>query len=135
MKTLKTIFLVEDDHDDQEIFITALNGIKDVILFDVATNGKEALSRLRQSIILPSLIVMDINMPVMDGMECLKEIAKDSKINDIPIVILSSSIDLREIVYALGARGFIKKTGNELLLRDKLRQTFNVCFDYPVNNV
>ncbi len=134
MKTLKTIFLVEDDQDDQEIFITALNGIKDVTLFDVVTNGKEALRRLRQSIILPSLIVMDINMPVMDGMKCLEEIAKDSKFNDIPIVMLSSSVDLREIVYALGARAFIKKTSNELMLRDKLKQTFDLCFDNLVND-
>jgi len=133
MKTLKTIFLVEDDQDDQDIFLTALSGIKDVTLFDVVTNGEEALGKLRESTVLPSLIVMDINMPVMDGVECLSEIAKDPKINEIPIIMLSSSIDLRETVYGLGARAFIKKTSNELLLRDELKQTFRLCFDNLAN--
>lgn len=133
MKPLRTIFLVEDDQDDQEIFITALSGIKDVILFDVVTNGEEALDKLRGATVLPSLIVMDINMPVMDGMECLSEIAKDRNISDIPIVMLSSAIDHREIVYKLGARAFIKKTSNELLLRNELKQAFRLCFDNIVN--
>lgn len=122
MNLFRTILLVEDDEDDQDLFITALSGIKNVALFDVASNGAQALEKLRQSDVLPSLIFMDINMPGMSGIECLSEIAKDPKISDIPIVMLSSSTHFREQVCGLGARAFIKKPNSGLVLRDELER-------------
>ena len=77
MIALKSIFLVEDDKDDQDFFTEALNEIANTKLFAIASNGIEALLRLKHSIILPDIIFMDINMPVMNGIECLVELTQN----------------------------------------------------------
>ncbi|MBL0742691.1 response regulator [Chryseolinea lacunae] len=127
MKSLKTILLVEDDRDDQELFIDALTDIKDTILFDVVHNGRQAIERLQRALTLPSVIFMDINMPVMNGIECLSEIAKDPAINGVPVIMLSSSVAHREQVRGLGAVAFIEKTSSLETFRNALRQTLQVA--------
>eukprot|EP01035_Chromulina_nebulosa_P054372 gene54372-74484_t len=77
MMQSKSILLVEDDKDDQEFFIEAIKDIENVTLYFVANNGKEALDKLRNSKVLPDLIFTDINMPVMNGIECLTAIIED----------------------------------------------------------
>jgi CheY-like chemotaxis protein len=120
MSSPTTILLVEDDQDDQDLFMIALSGIRDATLFAVAINGKEAIDWLRTSLSQPAVIFMDINMPVMDGMECLSEIAKDPLINNIPVVMLSSDIHQRERAQQLGAVAFIKKPNSTLILQQEL---------------
>lgn len=117
MNTPFTILLVEDDLDDQDFFINAIEQIDGVALFDVVNNGKEAIDRLRMSIILPTLIVMDIQMPLMNGLECLSEMAKCPLINTIPVIILSSSIECKAQACALGAKAFITKQYSMEFLR------------------
>lgn len=126
MKSPKTILLVEDDLDDQKLFIDALADIKDTILFDVVHNGKEAIDILQRAVTLPSLIFMDINMPVMNGIECLSAIAKDPAISSVPVVILSSSIAQREQVRSLGAVAFIEKTSSAKAFCEALKQALRV---------
>jgi CheY-like chemotaxis protein len=120
MSSPTTILLVEDDQDDQDLFIMALSGIKEETLFAIAINGKEAIEWLHTSLSLPAVIFMDINMPVMDGMECLSEIAKDPLINSIPVVMLSSDIHQRERAQQLGAVAFIEKPNSTLILQQEL---------------
>lgn len=122
MRSLKSVLLVEDDKDDQYFFVTALSEIKNVTLFDVVDNGKEALERLRNSIVLPAFIFMDINMPLMNGMECLHKFSKNQRLSTIPIVMLSSNTDLKEQTLDLGARAFIKKPDTIGKLRDELEK-------------
>jgi CheY-like chemotaxis protein len=74
MSTATRIFLVEDDTDDQTFFKEALDTIQDTLLLDIAENGQEALAKLRGMPIYPDIIFMDINMPVMNGIDCLREI-------------------------------------------------------------
>ncbi|MEO5977808.1 MAG: response regulator [Chryseolinea sp.] len=121
MNSQKTILLVEDDEDDQILFMIALKSIANAKLFDVANNGKEALEKLRKSEVLPTMIIMDINMPVMDGIECLSQIIKDPRINSVPVVILSSSIDGRQRVRELGATAFIIKQNSTISLQEELK--------------
>ena len=128
MKTSKSILLVEDDKDDQYFFIEALSKIENATIYDVASNGKEALDKLKNSVILPDLIFMDINMPLMNGIECLSEIIKTSKIRDIPVVILSTDTGKAEIVRELGAKAFIKKPCDIKILHEKLKQMINSDF-------
>jgi CheY-like chemotaxis protein len=120
----KTILLVEDDQDDQELFVDALRGINDTISYEIVANGQEALDRLQNGLI-PALIFMDINMPVMNGLECLTEIANNPKMSKIPVVMLSSSIQYHKEVVALGAIGFIEKTINPINFRSGLAQVIN----------
>jgi CheY-like chemotaxis protein len=129
-----SVFLVEDNRLYQLLFIQVLKEIKHAILFDVANNGKEALEKLENSVTLPDLIFTDINMPVMNGLECLTEIKKNPKIKDIPVVILSSSTPHVELVQKLGAKAFLKKPSDIHTLREQLEQmiTLDVAED---NNI
>ncbi|MEP6734975.1 MAG: response regulator [Chryseolinea sp.] len=122
MLNTKTVLLVEDDVDDQDFFIHVLDEIKNVQLFGVVRNGREALERLRKATILPSIIFMDVNMPVMNGIECLEEMAKDPSVNSIPVVMLSSSVHLRDRARFLGATAFIEKPNSSESLRHSLEQ-------------
>src|ERR1022692_4204447 len=76
MNTSKSVLLVEDNEHDQLFFIRALSEIENATLYDIANNGKEAHDKLENPVILPDHIFLDLNMPVMDGIECLTEIIK-----------------------------------------------------------
>src|SRR6185369_4719981 len=128
MTRSKTILLVEDNRLYQLLFIQVLKEIKHAILYGVANNGKEALEKLENSVILPDLIITDINMPVMDGIECLTEIKKNPKIKDIPVVVLSSATPQMELVQKLGAKAFLKKPNDIHTLREQLEQMINLDF-------
>ena len=128
----KKIFLVEDDKDDQFFFTHALSEIENAILHGVANNGKEAIEILENSVVLPDIIFSDINMPVMNGIECLAEIIKNPLTRNIPVVILSSSIPLKGVIHTLGARAFIEKPSDCNVLRDKIEKIINS--DFIVHN-
>jgi CheY-like chemotaxis protein len=117
-----SILLVEDNRLYQLLFIQVLKEIKHAILYDVVNNGREALDKLENSDTLPDFIFTDINMPVMDGIECLTEIKKNPKIKDIPVVVLSASTPQTELVKKLGAKVFLKKTSDGNTLREQLEQ-------------
>src|SRR6187431_1864704 len=124
MNLSQTTFLVEDDDDDQELFLMALREITDATLFAIANNGREAIERLQKSPTLPAVIFMDIQMPIMDGMECLSKMANDPSMNAIPVVMLSSEIRLKDRALQLGAMAFIKKPNNSLTLSRELEEIF-----------
>jgi CheY-like chemotaxis protein len=74
-----------------------------------ATNGEEALEIVRKQ--TPELALLDIHMPVMDGMEVLKEIKADPELEKIPVIMVSAYTSAEDIEQSmsLGASGFIKK--------------------------
>jgi CheY-like chemotaxis protein len=74
-----------------------------------ATNGEEALEIVRKQ--KPELVLLDIHMPVMDGMEVLKEIKADHELEKIPVIMVSAYTSAEDIEQSmsLGASGFIKK--------------------------
>lgn len=122
MSSAQTILLVEDDGDDQELFILALSEIKDAPPMDIVNNGKAALERLYRSLVLPSLIFMDINMPLMNGIECLSSIKENPLISHIPVVMLTSSMLEKKQALQLGATGYICKTSCLEELKQSLEQ-------------
>jgi CheY-like chemotaxis protein len=128
MKTAKSILLVEDDQDDQIFFIEALSEIENATLYDVANNGKEALDRLQNQVMLPDLIFMDINMPMMNGIECLTEIIKNPKTTNIPVVMLTTDTGRIELARKSGAKAFIKKPSDGKTLRGQLQQMISLDF-------
>jgi CheY-like chemotaxis protein len=108
----RSFLLVDDDIDDIIIFQETLKKIDDNIHFSYANNGKAALDHLAKNTAhLPSLIFLDINMPRMDGKECLKIIKHDEKFKHIPVLMYttsSQSSDIEETMM-LGAMCFITK--------------------------
>ena len=127
-KCAKSIFLVEDDKDDQDFFLDALKEIANTNLFAIANNGIEALYKLKHSTILPDIIFMDINMPMMNGMECLKAVTNNPLTKHIPVIILTTDGNCKELIQQLGARAFIKKPSNCKVLVDKIEQLINMDF-------
>ncbi|MEJ0055658.1 MAG: response regulator [Bacteroidota bacterium] len=118
----ENVLLVEDDKDDQVFFIEALFEIHSTMLCDVVNNGKEAIETLRKSVKLPSLIFMDINMPLMNGIECLSELKQNPRTKNIPVVMLTTSENQSEEAIKLGAKSFIIKPDNSKKLREELSQ-------------
>jgi CheY-like chemotaxis protein len=128
MKESRSVLLVEDDKDDQDTFVLALNDIKNVTLFDIVSNGKEALSKLKSSLKLPDVVFMDVQMPLMTGIECMVEMEKDPELRDVPVVILTTSREQKERALKLGAKAFINKTSNDAKLRADLRQAVEMIY-------
>jgi CheY-like chemotaxis protein len=87
------VLAVDDDEDDLGLFTDALKHLDPTIDLITANNGEEALDFLRMgTIVLPDLIFLDINMPRMDGQECLREIKSDKYLRRIPIIMHSTSL-------------------------------------------
>jgi CheY-like chemotaxis protein len=122
----KTCLLIDDDLDDQEIFSLALTQVSDHFECSFANNGLEAVVRLKGEGPLPDYIFLDLNMPRMNGKECLRELRKLPQLNVIPIVIYSTSSSASDIkeTQALGAAAFITKPFTLIELAEKLREFF-----------
>jgi CheY-like chemotaxis protein len=122
----KICFLIDDDADDQEIFSLALNQINDEFECQVASNGLEGLQQLRKSKTLPDYIFLDLNMPKMNGKECLKEIKKNDRLKAVPVIIYSTSSSTMDMAdtKALGATAFITKPFSLTELTETLSSFF-----------
>ncbi len=107
---IKNIIIADDDWDDQILFKEAIENHQYAPFLQVVSNGNKLLKALEAGP-LPDLIVLDLNMPNKNGMECLKEIRSNPLQKNIPIVILSTSKDIRdiELCYILGAQLFFSK--------------------------
>lgn len=85
-----TILNVDDDNEDIEIFCEAVRDIDSRIICLAAKSAEEALQILNSDIELPEYIFLDINMPKIDGNMCLKEIKKDKRLRQIPVIMYST---------------------------------------------
>lgn len=110
------ILLVEDNEDDILLEQEALSSAKLLNIMYVVRDGEEAMAYLRRQgqyhdAKVPGLILLDINMPKKNGFEVLKEIKEDRDLLHIPVVMLTTSDNERDIVksYAKGACSFITK--------------------------
>jgi two-component system, chemotaxis family, response regulator Rcp1 len=116
MKTVKTVLLVEDSPGDARLTQEAFRVADGEMRLHVALDGVEAISFLRREGVhlcapRPDLILLDLNLPKMDGREVLAEIKQDDTLKTIPTVILTTS-DAEEdieIVYRLRANCYLTK--------------------------
>ena len=105
------ILIVDDSPTDIELTTIALEAMGNEIDFLSAHDGKSALSMLRNGPGLPALILLDLKMPGMGGIEVLREIRADTRIRGIPVVVVTSSAldsDRAEAI-AAGASGYMQK--------------------------
>ena len=111
MKNHQVLMIVEDDADDRHYFVDAVKEIDKSIKCLQAWNGAQALELLGQAKQLPEFIFIDINMPLMNGLDFLDKIKEDEKLKHIPVIIYTTSIYQKESDYTreLGASGFITK--------------------------
>lgn len=124
---IRTCLLVDDDEDDREIFCLALSEADPSLTCITASDGVEALSILREKSFLPDYIFLDLNMPRMDGKDCLREIRKQTHLANVPVIIFSTSSADREKeeTKRLGANSFIVKPPLVSTLTRDLHRIFN----------
>jgi CheY-like chemotaxis protein len=111
-KNTKTCFLVDDDIDDQEIFMAAVSEIDDSINCVSVDNCEEAIEQLKKSNInTPDFIFLDLNMPRLNGRQCLAELKKIAHLKHVPVIIYSTSSLKKDIeeTAKLGADMFLTK--------------------------
>jgi two-component system response regulator len=112
----QAILLVEDNPDDVLITKRALSKGKISNALYVVNNGEEAIRFLRKEgdykgVCTPALVLLDLNMPKMDGFQVLKEVKNDENLRSIPIIVLTTSDRDRDIddAYNLGCNSYIVK--------------------------
>lgn len=115
----RVILLVEDNPDDEALTLRALkrNNIMNEVV--IAHDGSEALDYLfaegsyagRGPSVMPEVILLDLKLPRIDGLEVLRRIRADRRTKLLPVVILTSSKEERDLIesYSLGANSYIRK--------------------------
>lgn len=107
----RPIILVEDNPDDERLTLRALKRGKLTNPILIARNGEEALNIIFAADPLPAVILLDLKLPKIDGLEVLRQIRADDRTKLLPIVVLTSSSEERDIVesYSLGANSYVRK--------------------------
>jgi two-component system response regulator len=128
----KVILLVEDNPDDEALTLRALkkNNIRNAVV--VARDGAEALDYLfgtgasagREAPELPQVVLLDLKLPKVDGLEVLRRLRAHPRTRLLPVVILTSSKEERDLVngYALGANSYVRKPVDFAEFTEAVRQ-------------
>jgi CheY-like chemotaxis protein len=128
----KTILLVEDNADDEELTIRALKKNNVTNNLAVARDGVEALDYIfgtgayagRDIARLPGLVLLDLKLPKIDGLEVLRRIRADERTRRIPVTVLTSSKEEQDVIksYDLGANSYIRKPVDFAQFTEAVRQ-------------
>jgi two-component system response regulator len=111
----KDVILVEDNPDDEALTLRALEKANIANNVIVARDGAEALevifNRCRPGLAYPALVLLDLKLPKVDGLEVLRRIRADERTELLPVVILTSSAEQEDIIggYKNGANGYVRK--------------------------
>ena len=118
------VILIDDDRDDQEIFQKELQKFNSSIKFLSAYNGEEGLEVLHKNSV--NYIFLDINMPVMNGIDALKLIKQDQNLKHIPVIIYSTSDGraYKKMALSLGAATYFTKPTSIFGLHKMFEQVF-----------
>jgi CheY-like chemotaxis protein len=115
----KSILLVEDDPHDLELTLAAVRSIANDQPLSVASSGEDALDYLyrrgkfdARTGTQPALILLDVKLPLLDGLQVLDAIKSDQTLQPIPVVMLTSSRETRDVdeSYRLGANAYVVKS-------------------------
>ena len=108
------LWLVDDDPDDQYLVKKIVASLREDIELRCLDSGADFLSCLDLSAEIPDLVLLDLNMPIMGGLDVLDTLRAQKKLNVIPTVVFSTSQSEHDIneAYSKGARSFLSKSGN-----------------------
>ena len=125
----RVVLCVDDDPDDQMLVLDAIREVDPLVKVASALNGVEALQFLHRARPdqLPCLVLMDINMPLMDGKQALVRIKDDRRFEEVPVVIFTTSASEQDRAFAegLGAR-FLVKPNHYRPLRETVRELLSL---------
>lgn len=129
MKARKFFFIIDDDKDDQLFLHEAVTGMAMPVDFLFADNGESALRLLKEEVMpVPDYIFLDLNMPRINGRECLIEIKKLPRYAGVPVVVYSTSSYQKDIqgIMELGAAYFLTKPTRITELCKHLKEIFSM---------
>ncbi len=132
------ITLADDDEDDRLFFTDAFDELKINTIVNTHKNGRELLAFLNHpETVLPNIIFLDLNMPILNGIDCLKEIKKNEKFNNIAIAIYSTSSSDEDIenTFVLGANIYIKKPSDFNTLKKVLSDVVTINWQYHTSGL
>jgi putative two-component system response regulator len=115
------VLIVDDDFINRKLLQTLLKKNKDVVEMLEAENGSDALDKLKKESDI-NLILLDIMMPIVDGIEFLKIFRSDMKNAHIPVIVLSTDDTRKVEVFDNGANDFLRKPIKEDVLFAKIKQ-------------
>lgn len=107
----RPILLVEDNPDDEMLTMRALKRSKLTNPILIARNGEEALTVIFDAEPLPSVVLLDLKLPKIDGLEVLRCIRASERTHLLPVIVLTSSSEERDIIesYGVGANSYVRK--------------------------
>lgn len=111
-QSIQHIYLADDDSDDRAFFSDALKEIPIPTAIDEFSNGVDLMSHLLdESTLKPNAIFLDLKMPLMDGFECLSDIREISDLDNVPVIIYSTSFHEKDVekLKEMGATLYLKK--------------------------
>ncbi len=132
----KKILLVDDDEDDFMLLRDIFKEFHPQLEMSWIKDGEEALAYLKANKLnaekMPLLILLDLNMPKLNGREVLAQIRKEKEIKHIPVVVLSNSMSRIEALesYSLGVNSFVRKPSGYRELREFVQIFYKYWFEY-----
>lgn len=128
LQQIKSIVLIDDDHDDAELFREAMSAVAPDVSVVHFHNGREGVRSLSKGESLPDLVFLDINLPSFSGWHCLTEIRKQPALQQLPVIMYSTSSLPREkeIARDLGAAGFLTKPDDFNTLKNSLARIISL---------
>lgn len=118
------ILIVDDEHDIRAFLRLALQDQGYFVW--TATTGSHAF-RILELIKRPRLVLLDLNMPLMNGLEFLKKKQEDPRYRDIPVIVMSATPGAKQVLKGLPIAGFIKKPVDLSLVIQILKPYFDTC--------
>lgn len=128
--TDRRLLLVEDNPDHAALTLRALRRSGFTADVTVACDGTEALERLRGTECLPRLVLLDLNLPNMDGLEVLRQLRSHVRTRMLPVVVLTSSDEERDVAtaYQIGANSYVRKPVDSVRFAETIRQLCQYWF-------
>jgi CheY-like chemotaxis protein len=124
------ILLAEDDSDDCMLFTDAFNEVSLNLQLAIVNDGVQLLDFLFEETKLPQIIFLDLNMPLKNGFECLKELKENEKLKDIPVIIYSTSASPTDIEKSkqLKAHLYVTKPNSFIQLKKVIQRVLIMDF-------
>lgn len=132
------IILADDDEDDRLFFTDAFEELKINTKVNTFNDGVELMNYLNQpDAVLPNVLFLDLNMPRKNGIECLDEIKKDNRFDDIAIAIFSTSSSEEHVeeTFIRGANIYIKKPSDFVTLKKVLSDVVTINWQYHTSGL
>ncbi|MBF6640699.1 response regulator [Flavobacterium sp. J49] len=132
------IILADDDEDDRLFFTDAFEELKINTKVNTFNDGVELMNYLNQpDAVLPNVLFLDLNMPRKNGIECLDEIKKDNRFDDIAIAIFSTSSSEEHVeeTFIRGANIYIKKPNDFATLKKVLSDVVTINWQYHTSGL